>query len=256
MLSSIEFNGLTLTTAFQPIFSVRDRRPTGFEALIRATDARGYTVMPADLFSNRGEAEMIALDRTCRTLHLRNFVQAEGGDRMLFINIDPVAAVSDARLARLFRSRISSFGLNPERICVEVLENCCADENLLVEAVEAYREIGVKIAMDDFGSGHSNFDRVMRLKPDLVKIDRSLLGRVADQDKTLRMLPSVIDSLHKTGAQVVIEGIEDAAEALMALQFEADYLQGFYFSLPRPDLREDPLAIRMLEELVRMRMAA
>lgn len=256
MPSTIEFNGFTLASAFQPIFGVRDRRVAGFEALVRATGAQGYAVAPDDLFSGLDDAAAISLDRTCRTLHLRNFAEADAGDRMLFININPMAAVSDARLARLFKSRIGSFGLNPSRVCVEILENCCGDEGLLAEAVAAYREIGVKIAMDDFGTAHSNFQRVVRLRPDLVKIDRSMLGGVAHEDRTHGMLPSVIDALHRVGAQVVIEGIEEAAQALIAIRSGADFLQGFYFAMPLPELREDALACRMLEELVRMRLAA
>ncbi len=255
MPTTIDFNGFTLASAFQPIYGVRDRRAIGFEGLVRATLASGHAVRTIDLFTGLDEAETISLDRTCRTLHLRNFAESGVTDRMLFLNIHPLAAVSDARLARLFRSRIGSFGLTPERVCVEILEDCCGDEGLLAEAVASYRDIGVKIAMDDFGAAHSNFDRVVALRPDIVKIDRSLLGNPGDEKARL-MLPSVISILHAAGAQVVMEGIEEPAEAMLAIGAGADFLQGFHFAMPRAELREDALTVKQLEELARVRLAA
>jgi EAL domain-containing protein (putative c-di-GMP-specific phosphodiesterase class I) len=255
MPTTIDFNGFTLASAFQPIYGVRERRAVGFEALVRPTVASGHAVRAADLFLGLDEAETISLDRTCRTLHLRNFAESGVTDRMLFVNIHPLAAVSDARLARLFKSRIGSFGLNPERVCVEILEDCCGDEGLLAEAVASYREIGVRIAMDDFGAAHSNFDRVVALRPDIVKIDRSLLGNPGDENAQ-RMLPSVIDILHAAGARVVFEGIEEPAEATLAIRAGADFLQGFHFAMPQAVVQDDPVARRRLDELVRVRVAA
>ncbi|QJR13325.1 EAL domain-containing protein [Usitatibacter palustris] len=253
MPASIEFNGLTLVSTFQPIYNVRETRAEGYEGLVRASRADGTPVNSGDLFDSLDESELISLDRTCRTLHLRNFAAVDPGDRMLYLNMHPVAAVADATQAKEVRSRIGYFGLTPERVCIEILEGSCADEGLLVEAADAYRSMGFKLAMDDFGVERSNFDRVAAIGPDLVKIDRSILADAVGNVKARRMLPAVVGLLHEAGSKVVIEGIEDASEALLAIESGADYLQGFYFAPPGVKLHNDALTDRMLAELTRVR---
>ena len=165
-----------LSTHFQPIFSVRQGVCHGYEALMRAADARLGANIPTHLVldASRGE-ERVRLDWVCRALHLRNFAMVDTGERMLFLNIFPEAAVIDARSVTEFGALIRYYGLAPSRVCVEVLETECSDEGQLREAVAAYRAMGVTIAMDDFGIGRSNFDRIVTIRPDMVKIDRSIL---------------------------------------------------------------------------------
>jgi EAL domain-containing protein (putative c-di-GMP-specific phosphodiesterase class I) len=113
--------------------------------------------------------------------------------------------------------------------------------------------MGASIAMDDFGIGRSNFDRIVSLRPDLVKIDRSVLIDAVGDVKARRMLPAVIELLHEAGAEVAIEGIETASEALIAMEAGADHLQGYYFAKPAAVLPEESFTKRILAELLRMR---
>jgi EAL domain-containing protein (putative c-di-GMP-specific phosphodiesterase class I) len=250
--STIAFNGHTLSSAFQPIYGVREGRAIGYEGLVRATNAGGEAVRAQRLFDGLDMAEVISLDRTCRTLHMRSFASLDPGKRMLFLNVNPVAAVAEAENVRAVRSRIGYFGLTPERVCIEILEGACDDEGRLVDAIAAYREMGLAIAMDDFGVARSNFDRVASLRPDYVKLDRSLLTDAIGDAKARRTLPCVITILHATGTKVVIEGIETASEALVAIESGADILQGYYFATPTAHLHDDALTERILRELVRM----
>ena len=163
--------------------------------------------------------------------------------------------MKEARSTRDFAELVRFYGLAPERVCVEILEGVCADEGLLREAVCAYRALGCSIAMDDFGVGRSNFDRIVALRPDVVKIDRSVLTDAVGDRKSRRMLPSIIELLHEAGAEVAIEGIESANEALLAMDSGADLLQGFHFAAPSAKPPDDPLTQRILSELLRMRGA-
>ena len=159
--ASLRWEGASLTTHFQPIYCVRREACLGFEALVRACDESGAMVHPEDLFARTADPSRALLDWACRALHLRNYATVDPGDRTLFINIHPEAAVRDARRARDFAELIRYYGLVPKRVCVEILEAPCSDEKLLREAVEGYRDLGASIAMDDFGVGCSNFDRVV-----------------------------------------------------------------------------------------------
>lgn len=254
MTPTIAFNGYTLASVFQPIYGIHEGRAVGYEGLVRATDANGKLVRSARLFENLGDDEAISLDRTSRTLHLRSFASLDPGTPMLHLNLDPRAAVVEAQNARAVGSRVRYFGLTPSRVCFEILEGACADEGLLVDAVAAYREMGFSIAIDDFGAARSNFDRLAALRPDFVKLDRMLLTDAVGEERARRMLPSVVDMLHATGTKVMVEGVEDAADALVAIEAGADYLQGYHLSLPGQGLPDHAVTDRIMKELVRVRV--
>ena len=251
----VRWQGLTLRSFLQPIYSVRKSGCIGFEALLRVSGEDG-PIRPERLFERaRDDGDVVLLDWICRALHLRKFATVDHGDRKLFLNVHPEAAVRDARSVRELADLVRYYGMTASRLVIEILEAPCADEPMLREAVLGYRALGAGIAMDDFGLGRSNFDRIVSLRPDLVKIDRSILTRAVGETKSRRMLPSIVDLLHDAGAQVAVEGIESAGEALVAIESGADHLQGFHFAVPSAELPDESLTAGILSELLRMRGA-
>src|SRR5258708_26664018 len=193
--ASLDWEGAFVGTHCQPIYCVRRKACLGFEALARVWDEHGAMVAPEEFFARALDGDRVLLDWACRALHLRNYATVDPGDRTLFINIHPEAAVRDARRTRDLAELVRYYGLSPKRVCVEILEAPCSDEDLLVEAVQTYRDLGVSIAMDDFGVGCSNFDRVARLQPDVGKIDKSILDRALADEKARRLLPGRVEVL-------------------------------------------------------------
>jgi EAL domain-containing protein (putative c-di-GMP-specific phosphodiesterase class I) len=253
---SVRWQGLTLRTHIQPIYSVQAGGCLGFEALVRAFDAEGSPVRPAPLFERAyREGDGMLLDWICRALHLRKFATIDRGDRRLFLNVHPESAARDGRSVREFADLVRYYGMETRRLCIEILEAPCADEAMLREAAHAYRDMGATIALDDFGLGRSNFDRIVGMNPEMVKIDRSILARAVGENRARRMLPAIIELLHEAGAEVVIEGVESAAEALLAIESGADHLQGFHFAAPSAQLPDEKLTRGILSELLRMRGA-
>ena len=253
---TVRWQGLALRSHLQPIYSVSAAGCIGFEALVRVADERGEPMRPARLFEKaHRDGDGVLLDWICRALHLRKFATLDRGERKLFLNVHPEAAMRDARSVREFADLVRYYGLAPARLCVEILEAPCADEAQLRDAVLAYRGAGASIAMDDFGLGRSNFDRIVSLRPDVVKVDRTILTRAVGDTKARRMLPSIVELLHDAGAEVAIEGIESAAEALVAIESGADHLQGLHFAAPSAHLPDEVLAGGILAELLRMRGA-
>jgi EAL domain-containing protein (putative c-di-GMP-specific phosphodiesterase class I) len=254
--ATLRWEGATLSSRFQPIFSVHRGTCAGFEALIDAREDGGEKIAPDHLFSRTERASRALLDWTCRALHLRNYATVDPGDRALFINIHPEAAIRDARRGREFAGLIRYYGLFPNRVCVEILETLCSDEAALVEAVNSYREVGASIAMDDFGVGCSGFGRVIALKPDIVKIDRSLLARSMGDEESKRALPQMIEALHEAQARVAIEGIESEPEARFAIAARADYMQGNFLCPPRALVLEEGEGAAALDQLMPRRQYA
>ena len=249
---TLSWEGFTLSTHFQPVFGVERGGCVGYEAFVRAASGAGGALDSERLFGGVQADRTVLLDWVCRALHLRNFATVDAGNRILFLNVNPRAAVEDAE-GDAFANIVRYYGLTGSRLCIEVLESDCSDEVLLQEAVCAYREFGALVAMDDFGRGRSNLDRVVTLRPDIVKVDRSLLEKTMGAAKARAMLPCLVDTLHHAGCKVGIESIESANDALVAIEASADYLQGNYFASPAPALPDESLSGRIFAELLRVR---
>lgn len=246
----LRWGDASLSTLFQPIYCLRRRGCLGFEALVRAHDAGGSAIGIDAVLRSTLEPERALLDWTCRALHLRNYATVDPGDRILFVNIHPEAAIGDASNGRDLAELIRYYGLAPKRVCIEILEIPSSDEERLREAVAAYRDLGASIAMDDFGVGASNEARLMALRPDVVKIDRTILAATHGAEATAKMLPAMIARLHEARSRVVVEGIETRAQALAAIAAKADYLQGYLFAAPEPTLDEEIAGTAVLDSLL------
>lgn len=230
--------GRTLSTAFQPIYSLSHSRAVGHEALLRAIDEDGRPVSPLQMFDEVPAGEAAWCDTLSRVMHLFNFAEHAQPAHWLFLNIRPEALVALADPAQLgFLSEIlSRLGISPSLIVLELLESAIPDGDAFLSAVAALRSHGMLIALDDFGAGHSNFDRVWRVRPDIVKLDRSLVTAMADDPGRLRAVTQTVSVLHEAEALVLMEGIETPREALLALESDVDLVQGYYFARPQPEL--------------------
>ncbi|MDA8382042.1 MAG: EAL domain-containing protein [Betaproteobacteria bacterium] len=226
------FGGYSIGSAFQPIFSLAHRRAVGFEGLLRAREGAGAPVPPEQVFRSSGsEGERVRLDRLCRTVHVRNFL-ADRGEGWLFLNVDPRVCVRGWHYGPFFGGMLEQCGLPPHRVVVEILEGEIQDEGVLAEAVAYYRELGCLVAIDDFGAGHSNLERVARIRPEIVKLDRSLIAQAADDTPVRRLLPGLVGLIQEAGGFALVEGVETEEQALIAIDAGIDFVQGYYLARP------------------------
>lgn len=231
------FEGHRLRSAFQPIFSFSHQRLIGHEALIRATDEQGRALSPPALFARCADrATLHRLDRACTRLHVASYARQCETAQWLFLNIDVGAFVVDDRrrstLVRTLLQATAESGLTPSQVVVELLEAALPDAAQVEHLTDELKSVGFNLALDDFGAGHSNFDRVFRLKPHIVKLDRSVIARAALDPRVRRVTGQMIALLHECGTQVLIEGVETADEAIIAFDSDADLVQGYRFGRP------------------------
>lgn len=246
-----EFRNLSLNSAFQPIFSIAHRKAVGYEGLLRAYDAEGNYVSPGQVMQlPQSSREHLALDRSCRLLHAQNFSQQHSGDCWLFLNLNSQCLVAERPDEGFMRSLMSQTGLPPRRIVIEILESEISDRAYLKELITHFRQLGCLIAIDDFGAGHSNFDRVWELQPDIVKIDRNLVRQAGISLKAERILTGIVALIHEAGSLVVVEGVENQREALVAISSNADMVQGFYFARPEASIEQEHGFADRIDELL------
>lgn len=228
-------NNFTVRSAFQPIVSVAHQRIVGYEGLARVFDSSGAPHSPGDLFQSITDLEqLVRVDRTCRELHLRNFMHANFESRWLFLNVHPLVAMYGYKFSTFFEQLLKSLNIEGWRIVIEVVESELPDETLLMESIEFYRSLGCLVALDDFGVGGSQFTRLWRINADIVKLDRSLIVESEHSFRAQRTLPSLVAMIHEAGSLVLQEGIETPKQLELAISSGVDLLQGFGLAKPCP----------------------
>ncbi len=237
-LTNEEYNRILekgLYSVYQPIVSVKKKTVSVFESLARAKDSSGRTVNPGTLFSKAEETgTLLELDRQCRKAALQGFKGSEAHLRgsVLSININSSILESAYRSDHLLRSAEES-GIAPSQIMIEILESQVKDDAVLIDFVRRYREYGFLIAIDDIGSGFSSLERIILLKPDIIKIDMSLVQGISGSFYRREIVKAITAMGHGTGSIIVAEGVENIEDSAECLRIGADLLQGFYFSKPQ-----------------------
>jgi len=244
-LNSVEHEGRTigmfesylLDSAFQPIFSLAHKRIVGYEALLRPKGMDGIPVSPAMLFNKPMEPwQVVLLDRLCRYIHAKNFMRIADDLNWLFLNIAPYVMIHGSEFGPFFKSMLEDAGISPHRVVVELVEEPEADLRALEASINYYRETGCLLAVDDFGAGHSNFERVWSMHPHIVKLEQGMITRAGNQPRIRQMLPGIVDLLHQSGSLVLVEGIETEEQAFIAIESDVDFVQGYFFAKPTTDL--------------------
>lgn len=224
-------------TFFQPIVSVKKRAVLGLEALSRGSfDGVTPHIPPNVLFSLAGADvdSRIELDRLCRFKAFESFqpLHQERRELLVSVNLDVAILDTPAAGSNHLLHQVEEAGINPNNIIIELIESRVQNTGALMQFIEDYREKGFLIALDDVGTGHSNLERIAALKPDLIKIDRSLISNVDRIFHKQEVVKALTALGNKLGALVLAEGIEREEEALKCLQLGLDVFQGFYFGKP------------------------
>jgi len=240
---------LTFTSVFQPIFSLAHLRAVGYEGLLRAHDSFDCPVPPLDVFGEASrQGELHHVDRLAMALHLENFKMLGAEREWLFLNVH-AGALTESYHAAAFAASLSRLALPPRRIVLEIHEDRIHDFERIAEEARRFRELGFLIALDDFGAGDSNLERVWQLDPDIVKIDRMMLSHAAHRTPAAAILPGFVALLHEAGKLVLIEGVETEHEAQLAFASDADFVQGFYFGRPAAGPADSGYAAARVGEL-------
>lgn len=229
-------------SVYQPIYALEANGATrlwSVEALARVTDGFGGQLIPTVLFAaETSPRRSVFLDRQLRCLHLLNFLlQHPPADLVLSLNVNAQHLVNVSETHGQFFAEVLQYLQIPtSQICLEVVEDAVSDPMRLYEAVQRYRSLGFRIALDDFGQGASNLERVWLLEPDYVKLDKVLMRHALMRPGVRDKLARLVDILHLHGAKVVGEGIESAMQLDIARAAGCDFVQGFHLARPGEQL--------------------
>lgn len=216
---------------FQPFIDTATGRIAGVEALgrVRQNDGQLKSVGPLFADPRIPAAALRRLDRIIRDNALSRIHQAPD-DWFLSLNISP-RWISRLRPDQPLPSlkQLHKNGVAPSRIVFEITE-LDGNSERLAEVVSRYREAGARIAIDDFGAGYSQLDRVLALQPDILKLDMRLFQAAAKGGPSSDIVKALAQMAEKTGCWIIAEGVETEAELHFALECGARYVQGFLFA--------------------------
>lgn len=235
-----------LTSHFQPLYSLSHQKQVGFEALLRGEQDDGTLVPPVVLFAPRLSSDEGALDRASHAVHLANARKSLPGDAWLFLNILPATFIAEGYADRL-AAIVRAVGLEPEQVILEILESHGGSVDDMSRAAASYREYGFLIAVDDFGAGQSNLDRLLRIRPDIVKLDGELI-RATSHGTEQPILPKLVSLLHQAGMLVVVEGVETTEELILAVESNVDFAQGYLLGRPAAEIAPPESVHRRIDD--------
>lgn len=222
----------TLSSVFQPIFDCRRGKIIGYEALTRGpSDSPLHS--PEQLFQAATERQLLSeLEVLCRQKSISAFKdkQLKG---LLFLNISPMALLEPDYPQGETLKLLAQLDLHPQQVVIELSEKYPSlDIDKLCRALNYYRNLGFKTAIDDLGSGYSDLRLWSELQPDFVKIDRHFIHGI-DQDSVKReFVRGISDISNNLSCQVIAEGIETESEFSTVRTLGIDLCQGYYLAKP------------------------
>ncbi|WP_051351148.1 EAL domain-containing protein [Sulfobacillus thermosulfidooxidans] len=223
-----------LHAAFQPIVSLRDGSVLAYEGLSRPQMPDGDPVSVLDLMASaEGHDGLLMFDQLAFQQILDAFCHSGCPDTwILFINILPKSLLSPLPFLRALQHCDQ---IKPQQIVLEISERETISEgdHKLHDYLAPFREMGIRIALDDLGSGYSGLTRLIELQPDFAKIDLSLVRDVDKNPIKFALLESTARFAKKTAAtSLIAEGIETFAELYTLQEIGVEYGQGYLLGKP------------------------
>lgn len=221
---------LAFSMAFQPIVDRRDGRVFAYEALVRGPAGEGaHTILGQVADDNR-----YAFDQQCRVkaIETATALGLPATGAKLSINFMPNAVYEPRACIRLTLEAARRTGFPPEGIIFEFTETEALDTDHLLSILKAYRQIGFKTAIDDFGAGYAGLSLLARFQPDIVKLDMELIRGLDTDPVRRRIVGGLLTLMSDLGIETVCEGVETVGELKALEDLGARLIQGYVLARP------------------------
>ena len=231
---------------YQPIYSLKEKKFTNAEALVRLKDEETIGFISPEEFIPLSEKKGMIMPLSSLIFnHVFNFMSENNlkskGVNHIEVNLSGLQSV-DANLPKLMKSLLMKHNISPDSVNLEITESIAVTSGyMLKKNMDELRKFGCSFSMDDFGTGYSNLSRIAKADFEMIKIDKSLLWPCFKEDGTDStqnakiLLENMISMLLKIGRKIVVEGIETKEQFEYLEKLGITYAQGFYFSKPIPE---------------------
>ncbi len=224
------------TVHYQPVYSIREGRYISLEALSRLRHPQlGYIspevfIAAAERANCMTQIGLLQIHRICA--FIRENRDRLPGIRNVKINLSPSELLNVQYCHQIIRV-IRESGVDPSFLHIEVTESLATEyEEALYKIVGEFTQAGIGLCMDDFGAGYANLNAVLQLPFSIIKMDRSMLTNICENERNSILLEGIIRLCRSLGYQTVAEGVETKEELDKVTQLGIDMIQGYYFSRP------------------------
>lgn len=223
-------NEKSFSVYYQGIYSLKEKRFTSAEALLRLKDPQFGMIMPS-LMIPYAEARnknigigLVVIEKAFAFFvsHLRGKLD------YIEINLAP-SQLSSSSLAKDIDRLAKQYGIEPHEVIFEILETTmCTDDPNTENNMKELSELGYRLAVDDFGTGYSNLSRIMNIDTSIIKFDKSMTDILNDMDK-VDFLTNLLPIFRKRKIKILFEGVENKETSDLLEKLKVDYIQGYYY---------------------------
>jgi diguanylate cyclase len=235
---------------FQPQIDLASGRIVSWEALLRWEHPERGLLEPGEFILVAEETGLIValgawvLAEACGQAMRWTSLPGTLGAPEMAVNLS-ARQLTQPELLEVVADALTRTGLHPSRLCLEVTESVVMeDASGSARTLGALREMGVRLAIDDFGSGYSALSSLKRFRVDVLKVDRAFVAGLGRNSTDGPIMAAIIDLAHALGLRAVGEGVERADQLAVLRRLGCDVGQGFFFGRPEPPAVAEELARR------------
>ncbi len=221
-----------IKTFYQPIVDNRNGTIRKYETLVRLVEKNGKVISPFFFLEIAKQAKLYT--QITKVVFDKAFDTFKAHPHFEFsINIS-IEDITDTHIRSYIFEKLAHFP-RPQNVILEITEDQeITDYDLINDFIRQAKQYGTKIAIDDFGSGYANFDHIIKLNADFIKIDGSLIKNI-DTDKESRIITEAIIAFSKKlGSKTVVEFVHNEEILQIVTQLGADFAQGYHLGAPSP----------------------
>ncbi|MCK5825826.1 MAG: EAL domain-containing protein [Desulfuromusa sp.] len=220
---------------YQPQIALSSGKVHAVEALVRILSADNTLILPSKFIDIAEETSLIndigeiVLKKVCQDIHNWN---KKGIQVQVSINVSALQ-LATSNFAEYVLEELHSFQINPQEIEIELTENVLIRNiNKTISNIIKLTDAGIKIAIDDFGTGYSSLSYLNHLPLNTLKLDRSFMGKITDENMHDTIVPAIINVSKGLQLDFIAEGVETRAQHEYLLKQGSCIVQGFYYSKP------------------------
>ncbi|ETI68403.1 diguanylate phosphodiesterase [Neobacillus vireti LMG 21834] len=232
-----------LNTFFQPILNLKSGETIAYEALNRPAVTKLFP-STEEFYEFIGQSNQVFLfECFCRNLSLKRFIDRLNDNlipstSLLFINIHPHVLLDSNYHSGETLQLLSKLGIEPKQVVFELTERSAVSDVALFEKVLAnYRSQGFRIAIDDVGSGYNSLKSLIYLKPEFIKLDKSLIQNIDQNREQQQLVKIIIEYAKQSSTEIIAEGIERIEELVFTCEHGVHYGQGYALGKPHKEIK-------------------
>ncbi len=225
-----------ITPFFQPIYSTRNRRIEKYESLARIIKEDGSIIMPFAFLDIAIKSKLYP--EITKAMIVKTFAFFKDKEYEFSINLS-ILDIQNQEILKFILTQIQAFHA-PQHVVFEILESHKIENYQEMKSfIKEVKKHGCKIAIDDFGSGYSNFSHIFELNVDYLKIDGSLVKFITIDESSRIIVKTIVNFASNLGLKTIAEFVEDKDALEMLEKMGVDFVQGYYIGKPSNALCED-----------------